>query len=58
MNEMFDKEGRFVGKEKHVQVFDHSQELPAVEVWHGRAENIRRRLATDERDIHEIRMRA
>jgi hypothetical protein len=30
-NDMFDEQGRFAGNGVHVQVFDHSQELPAVE---------------------------
>ncbi|MFH0847926.1 MAG: hypothetical protein V1857_00300 [archaeon] len=31
-NEMFDDQGKFVERDVHAQVFDHSQELPAVEV--------------------------
>jgi len=31
-NEMFDEQGKFVERDGHTQVFDHSQELPAVEV--------------------------
>jgi len=31
-NEMFDDQGKFVERDVHVQVFDHSQELPVVEV--------------------------
>ena len=31
-NEMFDEQGMFVERDVRVQLFDHSQELPAVEV--------------------------
>jgi len=35
--EMFDEQGRFAGNGVHVQVFDHSKELPAVEVLDAKA---------------------
>ncbi len=36
-DEMFDDQGKFVERDVHVQVFDHSQELPAVEVLDEKA---------------------
>jgi hypothetical protein len=34
---MFDEQGMFVGNGVHVQVIDHSQELPPVEVFDAKA---------------------
>jgi hypothetical protein len=38
--EMFDEQGRFAGNGVHVQVFDHSKELPAVEVLDAKAKEL------------------